>query len=361
MGQAGRKAVVLEAGDAVGMRWRNHYDRLHLHTARALSGLPGMPMPAHLPRYPARRQVVEYLQSYAERFEIAPRFGTRMQRATGGPPWRVETDRGAVEADNLVMATGFAGAPNRPRWPDAEAFAGRRIHARDYRNPAPFRGRRVLVVGFGNSGGEIALDLVEAGVDTEISVRGPVNVTARDILGLPAQRWTILLSLMPPGLADALTAPIRRPSSRGLAERGLRLSSKGPLRQIAEDRRIPLIDVGTLGLIRAGRLPVRPGIARLNADGAVFADGSTGRYDAIIEATGYVSDLRPLLPGAGEALDAEGRPRDTGAARPGRGLFFCGYQVSAGGQLRQIGFDARAIARAIARRKRHVARENAAI
>src|ERR1700712_891136 len=158
MRAVGLSVTILEKADSVGAVWRRQYDRLHLHTDRGHSGLPGMPMPSDYPAYPSRAQMVAYLESYAAHFDIRPVFITEVSRVhRDGARWHAETAQGPIIAHAIVIATGFADAPYRPSWPGSETFSGRVIHSSDYRNPNSFAGKRVLVVGFGNSGGEIAL------------------------------------------------------------------------------------------------------------------------------------------------------------------------------------------------------------
>ena len=160
----GLNAAILEKSDAVGAVWRRHYDRLHLHTDRARSGLPGLPIPKAYGRYPSRAQVVEYLEAYAAKFALKPVFNApvcAMRR--DGRAWRAEAGENSRTAPIVVVATGLADYPHSPTWPGMETFGGPILHSSVYRNPAPFAGKRVLVVGYGNSGAEIALDLAEAG------------------------------------------------------------------------------------------------------------------------------------------------------------------------------------------------------
>ncbi|NII73120.1 cation diffusion facilitator CzcD-associated flavoprotein CzcO [Dyella sp. SG562] len=352
LGEQGLRSVILEKAATVGAVWRRHYDRLHLHTDRGHSGLPGLPMPRDYPRYPSRAQVVAYLESYAAHFELRPEFGSAARavlRTEHG--WRVETPRRAWNAPIVVIATGWADFPHVPAWPGQAQYRGDVIHSSSYRNPAPYAGRRVLVVGFGNSGGEIALDLADAGVDTTLAVRSPVCILPRELLGLPILTWAVSQAALPPALADALNAPAIRLAVGSIERLGLVKASKGPRRMIAEDRKIPLLDIGTVAAIRAGRIKVRGGIGHFTAEGVAFepspATGGkavTEAFDAVILATGFRPDLRTLLPGTPEALDAQGQPRVTGAAAA-PGLFFCGQSPSPTGQLREIGIEARRIAR----------------
>jgi cation diffusion facilitator CzcD-associated flavoprotein CzcO len=343
----GVSAVILEKTDAVGAAWRRHYDRLHLHTDRAHSALPGLPMPRNYPRYPSRQQFVDYLETYAAEFELRPRFGTHVEAARrDGAGWRVEAGEAAWSAPLLVVATGFADFPHVPTWPGEAAFKGQIIHSSAYRNPRDLKGRRVLVVGFGNSGGEIALDLAEAGVDVTIAIRGPVNVVPRDLLGLPLMTWTIAQSFLPARVTDALNAPVLRLAVGSLEKIGLRRAKKGPRRMVEEDGRVPLLDVGTLAKIRSGAIKVRSGVASISSDGVVFADSGPEPFDALILATGFHPDLRALIPDARGVLDDTGKPLVSGRPTAEPGLFFCGARAVPTGQIREIGIEAERIAAA---------------
>ncbi len=345
MRQAGFSPAVIEKADTVGSAWRRHYDRLHLHTDRRHSGLPDMAMPASYPAYPSRAQMVDYLESYAARFDIRPIFGATVSRiGRDGAQWRAQTTQGPFSAPVVVVATGMAETPWRPEWPGSETYRGLLIHSSDYRNPQAFSGKCVLVVGFGNSGGEIALDLANAGVDTALAVRGPVRILPRDLLGFPILSWAILQQSLPARFVDTINAPILRLAVGSIEKLGLQRAAKGPRQMIEEDGRVPLIDIGTLARIRDGSIKVRGGIDRFTPDGVVFAGGREESFDAVVLATGFRSDLRRLLPDADGVLDEHGAPRVTGRATAAPGLYFCGHIVSPTGQLREIGIEARRIA-----------------
>lgn len=345
MRQRGISVVIVEKAAAVASVWRRHYDRLHLHTDRGHSGLPGMAMPRSYPRYPSRAQVVAYLENYAAHFDLQPVFGSAVQTIRrDGSTWHVDTGQKQFTAPVVVIATGWADFPHRPTWPGSDDYRGEIIHSRDYRNPAPCAGKRALVVGFGNSGGEIALDLAEAGVDVTLAVRGPVQILPRELLGLPILTWAIAQARLPARVADFINAPAIRLAVGSLKKLGLKAAAKGPRRMIDEDHRVPLLDVGTLARIRDGSIVVRSGIERFVADGVVFADGRTEPFDIVVLATGFRPDLRNLLPGVQGVFDPNGMPLVTGNVTAEPGLFFCGQTVSPTGQLREIGIEARRIA-----------------
>ena len=346
----GLDAAILEKSDAVGAVWRRHYDRLHLHTDRARSGLPGLPIPKAYGRYPSRAHMVDYLEAYASKFALRPVFNApvRALRREGGA-WRADAEENSRIAPIVVVATGWADYPYAPTWPGIETFGGEILHSSSYRNPAPFAGRRVLVVGSGNSGAEIALDLAETGIDVALSVRSPVNVIPRELFGVPILVFPTAEQWLPPRLADAINAPLLRYAIGSIEKLGLKRAAKGPLQSIAEDGRVPLIDVGTLDAIRDGRIKLRGDVASFSLESVAFQRSPAERFDAIILATGFRPDLRSLLPDAKGVLGAAGAPLVSGRATAEPGLFFCGAIPSAIGQFRQIGIEARSIADAAAR------------
>jgi len=343
----GLKAAILEKSGAVGAVWRRHYDRLHLHTDRARSGLPGLPIPKACGRYPSRADVVAYLEAYAAKFALKPVFNAPVRAVRrDGRAWRAEAGENSQTAPIVVVATGWADYPHAPAWPGMETFGGEILHSSVYRNPAPFAEKRVLVIGYGNSGAEIALDLAEAGVDVTLAIRGPVNVIPRELFGVPILVFPIAQQWLPPRLADIINAPLLRFAIGRIEKFGLKRSPKGPLQAIEEDGRVPLIDVGTLDAIRDGRIRLRGDVTSFERDSVVFRQSPPERFGAVILATGFRPDLRTLLPDAKGVLNESGAPLVSGKATAERGLFFCGAIPSAIGQFRQIGVEAIRIAEA---------------
>ncbi len=343
----GLDAAILEKSDAVGAVWRRHYDRLHLHTDRARSGLPGLAIPKAFGRYPSRAQVVEYLEAYAAKFNLKPVYNAPVRAVRrDGPAWRAEAGEDSRTAPIVVVATGWADYPHAPAWPGMETFGGPVVHSSVYRNPASFTGKRVLVVGYGNSGAEIALDLAEAGVDVSLAVRSPVNIIPRELFGVPILVFPIAEQWLPPRVADFLNAPLLRLTVGSIEKLGLKRSAKGPLQSIEEDGRVPLIDVGTLDAMRDGRIKLRGDVASVARESVGFRQSPAERFDAIILATGFRPDLRTLLPDVKAVLSESGAPLVSGRATAEPGLFFCGAIPSAVGQFRQIGIEAIRIAAA---------------
>jgi len=349
--RAGVPFELLEERDVVGAAWRGHYDRLHLHTSKGLSALPFHGFPGGVGRYPARVEVVAYLEDYARRLGLAPRFGERVESVRrDGDGWLTRSHGAEYRSRHVVVATGYTRAPHRPSWPGLESFGGSVLHSSEYRNGAEWAGKRVLVVGFGNSGGEIAIDLAEHGARPSVSVRSPINIIPRDFLGLPILAWGIALSVLPLRIADAIARLVCLLSFGRIEALGLSQLPYGPMTQIRRHARIPLLDIGTVARIRRREIEVVPGIASFNASGARFADGVERPYDAVVLATGYRPALAAFLDPAAGALDDTGRPRASGVETL-PGLYFCGFYVAPTGMLREIAREARRIARAIAKRR----------
>ena len=346
--RAGASFVMLERGARVGESWRAHYERLHLHTPKRHSALPYRAFPAHYPTYPSRMQVVDYLNDYARAFELQPEFGRDVQRCTrtADGHWLVSAGDAEYRARNVVMASGLFQIPNRPHWPGEETFPGPVVHSKEYKNGAVFRGKRVLVVGFGNTGAEIALDLLDHGARPTIAVRGKVNVIPRDLMGIPIIVFALLCRPLPARAADAMNALTLRLAVGDLARLGLEKRDDGPFTEIAETRQIPVIDIGTLAHIRSGAIAIRKGVVSFDESAVTFADGKREEFDAVVLATGYRSGMTRVFPQDYGVLDSLGTPRDVATAE---GLIFCGYDVSQAraGLLRHIGVEARRIAATI--------------
>jgi indole-3-pyruvate monooxygenase len=354
--QAGIPCLILEQSHEVGVAWHRHYDRLHLHTDKAHSTLPFMPFPRDYPRYPSRVQVIQYLEAYARAFQLEPQFGQQVVsvRPANGL-WEVQTPDALYRTVNLVIATGYNREPYRPTWLGQTSFRGILLHSSQYRNGEPFKNQKVLVIGFGNSGGEIALDLWEHGAQVSLAVRSPVNVIPRELFGIPILAISILQSKLPPPLADALNTPLLRAVIGDLTPYGLRKLPHGPMTQIYREARTPLIDVGTIELIKRGQITVFPGIETFTAEGVTFADGTQRNFEAVILATGYRPRVNAFLEGASAVHDVDGTPVSSGRESPMSGLYFCGYYVPPTGMLREIALEAKRISAAIAQKRARAA------
>lgn len=352
--QRGVRARILER-DRVASSWRGHYERLHLHTPRTVSHLPGSPIPCRFGRWVARADLVRYLEAYARRWRLDIETGVeavRVRRSQDGAGWLVDCADGTTRsAPQLVIATGYNREQTVPELPGLDGFTGEIIRSGDYRNGEPWRGRSVLVVGTGNTGMELAVDLVEHGAArVDLAVRTPPHLMPRSMGPLSTTRLGILIRRLPPALVDPVAAAMRRLRIPDLRPYGLPLPSEGLLTRATRDHAIPVQDVGIVDAIRSGAVTPVAALERFDGAEAVLADGSRLRPDAVLFATGYRQALEPLLAGLG-VLDWRGLPGARGAACPpgAPGLRFNGFTNPISGMLREIRRDAIAIAKAVDR------------
>ena len=167
--RAGVDHCVLERGDQLGHTWANLYDSLVLHTGRHLSALPGLAFPSGTPLFPPRRDFLDYLHRYASAFSLPIETSSEVLAIERqADQWIVRLRSGAaLGARTLVVATGIVANPHVPEISGRDRFTGRVMHSVDYRRPAGMKGRRVLVVGAGNSAGEISVELARAGAERD--------------------------------------------------------------------------------------------------------------------------------------------------------------------------------------------------
>lgn len=341
------RVVVFERDAQIGARWARRYERLCLHTVRRFSGLPYEPMPRHYPRYVPKELFARYLEEYARRLRLDVRLGESVEQIHAGetrgrPAWSIGTTSGTWTARAVVVATGRHNEKRLPQWPGAETFSGRLLHSEDYRTGGDFKGQRALVIGLGNSGAEIAADLVEQGAESvSVAVRTTPPITAREIVGVPVQLFGIALMPFPPRLVDRLGARMRRLGTGDLRPYGLGDETWGPFTA----RRPPVIDVGFLPLLRAGRISVLPSVQAFTRTGVQFANGDEHDFDAVVAATGFTPALERFVAARG-ALDSRGLP----SSRPEvPGLFFLGYDETPRGALFEANRGARRLAAAVDR------------
>jgi hypothetical protein len=343
--KAGLDFIILEKQRQVGSSWRRHYARLHLHTVKRFSSLPFVPFPTDYPRYVPRDLMIRYLDDYAARFDLRPRFGETVRAVhRDGAAWIVTTASAPISAAFVVIATGYNAEPVSPSVAGMDTFKGKVIHSAEYADAKPFAGQSVLVIGMGNTGAEIGLDLADGGTRPTISMRDGVHIVPRDLFGIPIQIVGMVAThLLPGGLNDRLFPPILDLVLGHPARYGITRPQQGILERI-RSARIPVIDVGTLRKISAGAIKIAPGISAITPDGAIFQDGSRGQYDAIILATGYRPNYRDFL----ETEAAQ--PPDALSIDGSSSIYFVGFRNVITGLLRQISKEAVAVADDIVRR-----------
>jgi cation diffusion facilitator CzcD-associated flavoprotein CzcO len=356
----GLHGVVLDKSDAIGSSWRQHYDRLHLHTPRELSGLPGLPIPKKMGRWVARDDVVRYLELYADHHDLDVRLRTaveRVDRSDDGLGWALTLGDGSqLTSPYVVIATGFNHTPVEPDLPGLQGFSGQVVMSRTYRNGSPYAGKDVLVVGSGNTGTELAVDLVEHGAaPVRLSVRTIPHILRRSAGPYASQYTGITVRHLPAALVDRAAALVERATTPDLTAYGLPRPDTGLLTRVQRDNAIPVQDVGIIDAIRSGRVQPVAALASFDGDSVVLSDGSRLRPDVVVLATGYGQGLETLIGHLG-LLDGKGHPveRAGATARGARGLWFNGFTNPISGMLREIAIDSKkiALAMALARRRR---------
>jgi hypothetical protein len=348
--QVGIDAVILDRGERTGQSWEERYDHLHLHTVRAYSGLAHYPIPLSYPKYLSQKQYASYLREYAAHFNLQVMAQTevtqvRQDPADGRMDWTIETGAETWIAQVVVMATGQFGKPFTPQWLGLEEFAGEKMHSAAYRSGHAFAGQQVLVIGAGNSGVEIAADLAEQGAGVSISIRTAPPVVPRDFLGTPAQVFGILMHSFPPAISDRVGRTFSRIAFGDLRAYGLAEPAWLPF----ATQCTPVIDVGFVPALKAGKISIRPDVRQFTRSGVYFIDGQEAHFDAVIFATGFKSGLSQLLQPA-NLLDAKGNPRfASGTVTSYPGLYFMGFFDSLRGFLFESNLASQRLAREIKR------------
>jgi putative flavoprotein involved in K+ transport len=344
--ERGLRPLVLEAGPEPGAAWRDRYDRLHLHTPRLLSGLPGLRIPRRYGRWVGRDDLIEYLSEYAAVHDVDIRTSCRVDRIE--PNWIVQTSDGPIETPHVVIATGYNGEPVVPDWPGRESFAGELLHSSEYRNPQPFAGKDVLVIGAGNSGAEIAHDVKDGGAArSRLSVRTPPQIVRRATLGIPAQLLGMAIRKMPPSWVDPFTMWQRKVAIPDLSAQGLPRPPHGVRTSFISTGTTPILDVGIVAAVKSGRVEVVAAVEGFDGPDVLLADGSRIRPDAVIAATGFRAGLEGLVGGL-DVLGPRGLPTHTDGEPALPGLWFVGFTPTLGGQLREGSIAARKVAAALA-------------
>jgi cation diffusion facilitator CzcD-associated flavoprotein CzcO len=346
--------LLIDRAENVGSSWRARYDRLRLNTGRQFSHLPGRRYPKGTPTFPTRDQVVEHLERGAHEHGIELLLGSDVERLEpdrGG--WSLETSTGLVGSRQVVVATGYEHSPLIPDWPGRETFAGELLHSSQYRNPRPYEGRRVLVIGPGCSGMEIAHDVATGGAaKVWLAVRTPPNIIKRQgPAGLPGDVIATPLYHAPVRLADAMARFGRKMDFGDLREYGLPVPEEGVFARNARLGVAPtIVDKVVIEAIKARQIEIVRGMEAFADGEAVLADGARVDPDAVICATGYRRGLEPIVGHLG-VLDERGRPRIVGEKPAANGLRFIGY-IPRPSQIGATAKQARRAARAIARELR---------
>jgi putative flavoprotein involved in K+ transport len=270
-----------------------------------------------------------------------------------GDLWRVLTDEDEMVAADVVIATGMDRNPLVPAWPGRERFRGELIHAAEFRDPAPFRGLDVLVVGCGNSGAEISHFLAEGGAGrVRTAVRTPANFFTRTVLGVPLYPASIAMDALPTSIADALGWVAQRVIFGDLTIFGLPSPPLGAKSTVRQRGIGPTVDSGFVAAVKRGQIEVVAGVEAFDAAEVILLDGSRLRPDVVIAATGYRPGLARLVGHLAE-FDRFGAPivAPDQSLVAHSGLYFTGYWAGLSGPMRQMRREARRITRSIAAKR----------
>ncbi|GAA3454537.1 flavin-containing monooxygenase [Dactylosporangium matsuzakiense] len=337
-------AIGLDAGERPGGLWvlggpdSSAYSTLHLNTSRTRTEFADFPMPAGWPDYPDHARIARYLADYASGFDLlaAVRPGVRVTAVTpSAEGWAVTTAEGAVHtAPAVVVATGHNSIPRRPDPMYPGEFTGTMMHSHDYRDPAQLAGRRVLVVGGGNSAMDIAVDASHTAARALLSLRRGVWVVPKYLLGRPSDTLNgALARRLPWRLRQRISERILRTAVGPPQRYGLPAPAHGFL----QDH--PTLSDALLPRITHGELAVRPGIDRFDGGSVVFTDGHRDEVDLIVWCTGYRVEL-PFLPSVTDALPLYRRIFHLDSP----GLFFVGLMQSTGAAFPIVEAQARLVA-----------------
>jgi cation diffusion facilitator CzcD-associated flavoprotein CzcO len=329
--ELGVSSLLIDRTDQLASSWRNRYDCLKLDTNKWFSRLPGRPYPKHTPMFPTREQAADYYERHAQAPAIRLSLNTSVERVDPllGGDWRLQTSNGLVDARHVVIATGRAQIPALPGWPGLDTYTGEFLHSSAYRSPKPYVGKRVLVVGSGASGMDIAHDLARGGAaKVWLAVRTPPNILLRSLFGVvPGDVLLRPLFGLRPNAADAILRRLRLLTVGDLADVGLPIPSMGPF-AAAHQRAISpsIVDKEVVRAIRRGQITIVGNVAGIDTATVSLVDGTRLEPEVLIAATGYRTGLEPLVGDLG-VLDDSGAPRAMAPEPAARGLWFIGYQL----------------------------------
>ncbi|XP_073276598.1 indole-3-pyruvate monooxygenase YUCCA2-like [Primulina huaijiensis] len=318
--EKGVSPLVLERSNCIASLWQlKTYDRLKLHLPKQFCELPLMNFPEDYPTYPTKQQFIQYLESYAKRFEIRPVFNQKVLSAEFDSIlgcWRVKTasEGAGLESEYicrwLIVATGENAEVVVPPIEGVAEFCGDLVHTSGYKNGGVYRGKKVLVVGCGNSGMEVCLDLCNHGASPSLVVRDKLHILPQEMLGRSTFGLsTCLLKWFPLHLVDRFLLIVSWLLLGDTSRLGLDRPQLGPLALKNISGKTPVLDVGTLDKIKSGDIKVYPGVRRLSHKSVEFVDGRIQNFDAIILATGYKSNVPFWLKGSEMFSNKDGLPK----------------------------------------------------
>ena len=349
--KAGVPTAILEKESRLAEPWHRRHLNLHLNTHRDLSSLPGVGFPAGTPAFPPRTLVIRHLNEFSETHGLPVQFGVAVEEiAFKGDHWAVLTSAGPRLARHVVIATGRDRQPFVPQWQGMKDFTGRIIHSADFGDAKDYAGKKVLVVGAGNSGFDALNHL--ANVDTAavwLSARSGPALLPKRIGKIAVHRLSPLMARLPLRLADAAIAATQRLVFGDLTKFGMPPAPSGGVTRLASDYTAIAADDGAVSAIKSGRIVVVPAIREFTRDGVILANGNLVAPDIVIAATGYRTGLEPMVGKLG-VLDGKAFPLFNGGESDPKlpGLWFTGMRPSIRGCFANSVIMAKAIAKRIA-------------
>ncbi|ESR63782.1 hypothetical protein CICLE_v10008466mg [Citrus x clementina] len=300
LSQQGLPSLILERSDCLASLWKHRtYDRLKLHLPKQFCELPLFGFPENFPKYPTKRQFIAYIESYASHFKIQPKFKQAVQTALfdhASGFWRVQTQDSEYISKWLVVATGENAEPVFPDVVGLDKFNGHVLHTSKYKSGSEFKNQKVLVIGCGNSGMEVSLDLCRHNAIPHMVARNSVHVLPREIFGFSTFGIAMaLLRWFPLRLVDKILLLMANITLGNTDQLGLRRPKTGPIELKNITGKTPVLDVGALSQIKSGKIKVVGGVKEITKNGARFTDGQEKEIDAIILATGYKSNVPTWL------------------------------------------------------------------
>ncbi len=284
--------VCFEKSDQVGGNWvytasESHSsvcETTHIISSKWLSHYSDFPMPADYPDYPSHRQVLAYFQSYAKKFDLErfTRFNSEVKKVekVENERWQITSGDGTAEIfDYVLVANGHHSVPRHPDWKDD--FKGQYLHSHGFKTNKGFEGKRILVVGAGNSGCDCAVETSRVAEMVDISVRSPQYIVPKFFLGKPTDTFAAGMLWLPRRIQDLLHRISIRIQVGRYSYYGL------PEPHFPPTQAHPTVNSEMLEKIRHGKVHPRPGIRRVENRTVFFEDGSSAEYDVIIAATGY--------------------------------------------------------------------------
>ncbi|KAL0557675.1 hypothetical protein IC582_006225 [Cucumis melo] len=324
-------SLILEKSDCIASLWQYRtYDRLKLHLPKQFCELPLMGFPENFPKYPSKDQFISYMESYASHFSIHPRFNQTVLAAEFDSVsgfWKVSTQDSQYISRWIVVATGENAEPVIPEIVGIERFARTVVHTSMYKSGTEFKNQRVLVVGCGNSGMEVSLDLCRQNAIPHMVVRNTVHVLPREMFGFSTFGIAMgLMKWLPLRLVDKILLLVASLTLGNTDHLGLRRPKTGPIELKNATGKTPVLDVGALSQIRSGKIKVMEGVKEITRNGAKFIDGQEKEFDSIILATGYRSNVPSWLKGC-DFFTKDGMPKTPfpDGWKGERGLYTVGF------------------------------------